>query len=161
MIQTAVPLKTRIFDTGKIGFGVITDTPLKKGMCVGQYVGEIITLEKYSYRVKNDEHMYGYALKDSFVIDACNKGNFTRFINHSCKPNCFGQEWVVDGLPVVGIFAMEDIEAGAELTISYDLRLLSADDAPMICKCGEDQCKKQIGTKVCFFLFTIFMNFRT
>lgn len=75
MIQTAVPLKTRLFDTRKIGFGVITDVPLKKGICLGQYVGEVITLEKYSHRIKSDQHLYGYQLKNSFVIDARNKGN--------------------------------------------------------------------------------------
>ena len=36
--------------------------------------------------------------------------------NHSCRPNCETQKWVVRGELAIGLFASEDIPAGVELT---------------------------------------------
>jgi SET domain-containing protein len=30
------------------------------------------------------------------IIDATNKGNMSRFINHSCEPNMEMQKWLVE-----------------------------------------------------------------
>ena len=46
------------------------------------------------------------------IIDAGPKGNHTRFMNHSCEPNCETQKWTVCGDIRVGLFALEDIPAG-------------------------------------------------
>ena len=48
-------------------------------------------------------------------------GSAARFINHSCAPNCQTQKWLVCGALSVCIFALYDIEAGAELTYNYNL----------------------------------------
>jgi len=46
------------------------------------------------------------------IIDAGPKGNYSRFMNHSCQPNCETQKWNVNGDIRVGLFAIEDITAG-------------------------------------------------
>lgn len=46
------------------------------------------------------------------MIDAGPKGNSSRFINHSCSPNCETQKWTVNGDVRIGLFALCDIEAG-------------------------------------------------
>lgn len=46
------------------------------------------------------------------IIDAGPKGNYSRFMNHSCEPNCETQKWTVNGDIRVGLFALHDIPAG-------------------------------------------------
>ena len=43
-----------------------------------------------------------------------------RFINHACNPNCETQKWVVHGELAIGLFALQDIEPGSELTFDYN-----------------------------------------
>ena len=50
------------------------------------------------------------------MVDASVGGNLARFINHSCRPNCFTE--IVDG--VIWITAARAIRAGAELTYDYN-----------------------------------------
>lgn len=45
------------------------------------------------------------------MIDAGPKGNSSRFMNHSCSPNCETQKWTVNGDVRIGLFALCDIEA--------------------------------------------------
>ena len=46
------------------------------------------------------------------IIDAGPKGNWSRFMNHSCQPNCETQKWNVNGDIRVGLFAICDIPSG-------------------------------------------------
>jgi hypothetical protein len=52
-------------------------------------------------------------------IDASSRGNKTRFINHSCEPNCIFEKWQREGLPIIKVVALQDIDAGTELTVDY------------------------------------------
>ena len=47
-----------------------------------------------------------------------------RFINSSCSPNCESQKWhdAATGEIRIGIFAAQDIPAGAELTYDYQFQ---------------------------------------
>lgn len=58
-----------------------------------------------------------FFLKDR-IIDAGPKGNYSRFMNHSCNPNCETQKWTVNGDVRVGLFALCDIPAGKTVTYS-------------------------------------------
>lgn len=58
-----------------------------------------------------------FFLKDR-IIDAGPKGNYSRFMNHSCNPNCETQKWTVNGDVRVGLFALCDIPAGKKATCS-------------------------------------------
>ena len=57
--------------------------------------------------------------KKKKVIDAGQKGALSRFINHSCSPNCETQKWIVKGFRRIGIFAIKNIKKGEELTFDY------------------------------------------
>jgi len=43
----------------------------------------------------NDTDFYLCEVSSNMVIDATNKGNLSRFINHSCEPNTKMQKWLV------------------------------------------------------------------
>ena len=57
------------------------------------------------------------ALTNQLFIDAAHKGSVARFTNHSCEPNCVIQRWQVLGEDRLGVFATQDIPAGAEVTV--------------------------------------------
>lgn len=51
------------------------------------------------------------------------QGNASRFINHSCAPNCELQRWIVKGFTHIGIMANQDIPAGTPLSYDYMVRV--------------------------------------
>ncbi|PIO53638.1 hypothetical protein TELCIR_25020, partial [Teladorsagia circumcincta] len=61
--------------------------------------------------------------EELYTVDARLYGNFTRFINHSCRPNATVGMVVWEALPEqlshICIFAAENIPKGKEITISY------------------------------------------
>uniref|UniRef100_A0AAV2L1K0 Nuclear receptor binding SET domain protein 1b n=1 Tax=Knipowitschia caucasica TaxID=637954 RepID=A0AAV2L1K0_KNICA len=79
------------------------------------------------------------------IIDAGPKGNEARFMNHSCRPNCETQKWTVNGDTRVGLFALEDVPAGTELTFNYNLECLG--NGKTVCKCGALNCSGFLGVR--------------
>lgn len=104
------------------GWGVFNKTPLKKGDFVHEYLGEVISQEEAERRGRiydKCNRSYLFNLTSDFVIDASRKGNKTRFVNHSSKPNCCTRLVSVNGDMRVGLYAKEDIEAQSELFFDY------------------------------------------
>ena len=66
------------------------------------------------------------------VIDGTNYGNESRFLNHSCSPNCHTVKWIVNGEERLGIFANEFIKAGTELTYDYQYEVPNCDDVSVM-----------------------------
>ncbi|EPB65402.1 hypothetical protein ANCCEY_15535, partial [Ancylostoma ceylanicum] len=46
-------------------------------------------------------------------------GNFARFINHSCQPNCYAKVVTVDGDKRIVIYSKTLINKGDEITYDY------------------------------------------
>lgn len=89
-----------------------------------EYCGEVLSPQLFAkrtaeYSAKRHKHFYFMSLKPSEFIDASKKGNVSRFMNHSCAPNCVLQKWIVGSMVRVGIFASSDIQPGTELTFDY------------------------------------------
>ena len=63
-----------------------------------EYVGEVLGYREFQARAKSyaktdaSKHYYFMALNADEIIDATKKGNISRFINHSCDPNCETQK---------------------------------------------------------------------
>lgn len=111
-----------IFSTKNRGFGARAKHDIKEGEFVIEYVGELINSAEMMKRVKqkserNDNQIYFFNIDPDVIIDAEPCGNNSRFINHSCKPNCTSLKINVDGHDRVGIFALHDIEAVSCLNI--------------------------------------------
>jgi len=68
---------------------------LCSGTFVDEYMGEVIDQSEMIFRMKKllyKNNNYMVQLKHDEIIDATRKGNITRFINHSCEPNCVAEK---------------------------------------------------------------------
>jgi histone-lysine N-methyltransferase ASH1L len=75
-------------------------------------------------------------LSCTLFIDARKKGNQTRFVNHSCDPNCRYKKINVDGLPRIAVVCIKDVPAGSFLSCDY----LDA-EFDIRCRCGSARCR--------------------
>jgi histone-lysine N-methyltransferase SUV39H len=127
-----------IFKTANRGWGVYCNENLIQGEFIDVYLGEVLTNEETSRRedeAEVEKASYLYSLdkfigddptltaETCFVVDGQYMGNATRFINHSCEPNC--RQYTVShnkyDLRVYSLafFAYKDIPTGTELTFDY------------------------------------------
>jgi hypothetical protein len=44
-------------------------------------------------KVAGETNFYMVEVSRNMVVDAAEKGNYARFVNHSCEPNCELQKW--------------------------------------------------------------------
>lgn len=44
-------------------------------------------------KVAGEINFYMVEVSRNMVVDAAEKGNYARFVNHSCEPNCELQKW--------------------------------------------------------------------
>lgn len=49
----------------------------------------------WDMKYRGVQNFYMCEIRKDFTIDATFKGNFSRFLNHSCDPNCFLEKWLV------------------------------------------------------------------
>lgn len=98
------------------------------------YLGEVLTADQTKLREEahcSIKASYLFALdmfdanpKNIYNVDGRYKGNATRFINHSCKPNCKLYTVLYDhadhGVYDLAFFAIEDIPPGKEFTFDYN-----------------------------------------
>ena len=47
----------------------------------------------WDIRDRGDKNFYMCEISKDFTIDATFKGNPSRFLNHSCEPNCKLEKW--------------------------------------------------------------------
>lgn len=140
--------KLEPFKTEKKGWGLKTTQDLPVGTFVMEYVGEVLDQREFKRRVKEyahdrQRHYYFMALRADEIIDATMKGNFSRFINHSCDPNCETQKWTVNGELRVGFFTRRDVVAEEELTFDYQFQRYGKE--AQRCLCEASNCRGLIG----------------
>jgi hypothetical protein len=123
------------------GWGVKASEDIPGGTLIIEYVGEVIDGEELERRMlaTPDDNVYAMELDDGLFVDAREKGNTGRFINHSCGPNCDVQKWIVNGKVRLGIFASQDIPK--DTALSYDYRFDTNEHIRFACKCGAANCR--------------------
>ncbi|KAI9104839.1 hypothetical protein DFS34DRAFT_215610 [Phlyctochytrium arcticum] len=137
-----------IFSTEKKGMGLRATAPISENTFVIEYCGEVISSTLFKKRIQEYDkqgvkHFYFMSLKANEFIDASRKGNMSRFMNHSCAPNCALHKWVVGSHWRIGIFTLRDLEEGEELSFDYKFERYGAQAQE--CFCGAPNCKGYIG----------------
>ena len=61
----------------------------------GEVIGELEFHQRMSHEYANEQHDYCLKVDDDIVIDGHRMSNLSRFVNHSCQPNCEMQKWLV------------------------------------------------------------------
>ncbi|KAG0482042.1 hypothetical protein HPP92_010126 [Vanilla planifolia] len=141
--------RIKVVKTEFCGWGAVALESIDKGDFVIEYIGEVIddTLceqRLWDMKRRGDQNFYMCEIRKDFTIDATFKGNASRFLNHSCDPNCKLEKWQVDGDTRVGVFSLRSIQTGEPLT--YDYRFVQF--GPMIkCYCGATNCQGYLGSK--------------
>jgi SET domain-containing protein len=131
--------------SGVHGKGVFALQDIAEGETLIEYVGEVISWDEAQDRHPHDpqdpNHTFYFHVNEDRVIDALYGGNSSRWINHSCDPNCEADE----ENDRIFIKAIRNIAAGEELNYDYGLiidepytkKLLA--DYP--CWCGAKNCR--------------------
>ena len=131
--------------SGVHGKGVFALVDLAEGETLIEYTGEIIdweeALERHPHDPKDPHHTFYFHVDGGRVIDAKYGGNSSRWINHSCDPNCVADE--ENGR--VFIRALRNIPAGSELFYDYGLTIdepyTKKLKAQFPCWCGSANCR--------------------
>lgn len=100
------------------GWGVFAATAIPKNKRIVSYAGEkISTRESLTREGRYLKHrkIWCFRLNRRWVRDAAVGGNIARFINHSCRPNCYAH--IVGD--TIWIRAARNIRRGEELTYNY------------------------------------------
>jgi uncharacterized protein len=130
------------------GRGAFATRRIRAGTRIDEYVGERISRDEADRRYDDQSmarhHTWLFAVEDEVVIDAAVGGNASRFINHSCEPNC---EAIIEDARVF-IYALKNIQPGVELTYDYAYERHEdhdeSDELFYACRCGAPTCRGTI-----------------
>jgi SET domain-containing protein len=116
------------------GWGVFAAEPITKNTRIIDYAGELIRNDD-ECAAREEEYLkqgcvWVFQINRAWCRDAAVGGNIARFINHSCKPNCWFE--IVD--KTIWIRAGRNIRRGEELT--YDYCVIGERTIPCRCRPG-------------------------
>lgn len=137
--------------SGIHGKGAFALQTIPKGTRLAEYKGEKIDWDTVNRRYPDEDdegedqnHTFLFEIDDEWVIDGNRGGNSSRWINHSCNPNC---EAVGDDDRIF-IEAIKTIPTGRELAYDYNIQLEEAHTPAMKkryrCLCGARNCRGTI-----------------
>jgi uncharacterized protein len=116
--------------SGLHGYGVFAAEVIAKNKRIIDYAGELVlNRESVEREVRYLEEgcVWVFRVNRRWSRDAAVNGNIARFINHSCRPNCWWE--VVD--KTIWIRASRTIQPGEELTYDY----ATIGDHTIKCRC--------------------------
>lgn len=146
--SVASPQPFTVRRSGIQGKGCFANRDIRQGERVAEYTGERIGWKEADARYDDDHgkrhHTFLFSVNSRTVIDAAVDGNDSRFINHSCDPNCEA----IDEKGRIYIEAIRDIRKGEELFYDYayarDKDTTEADEKLYVCLCGSPRCRGSI-----------------
>ena len=131
-----------LVEYGGKGVGIRALQPIEKLNPLGEYVGEIM-----HPRNRNDlDGKYAISLPVSSeshecvaIINARQYGNWTRYMNHSCDPNCAFDAMLIGRKQRAMMMTLRDVAMFEELTVHYgDEYWIHRDN---LCQCGSTKCR--------------------
>ncbi|CDO69199.1 hypothetical protein BN946_scf185042.g101 [Trametes cinnabarina] len=164
VVQLGRQFEIAICKTLNKGWGVFAGTKkIPANSYVGIYAGEYLT--DHEGEVRGTTYLFdldfwflneeGMDRKVKYCIDAYHAGNFTRYLNHSCEPNCVINACYINEAnldkPLLAIFTCRDVEPYEELCFSYygqsdddmgiDTKPDKGDAVYVTCQCGAVNCR--------------------
>ncbi|XP_019718304.1 histone-lysine N-methyltransferase SETD1B-A-like isoform X1 [Hippocampus comes] len=108
-----------------------------------EYVGQIIRQNIADMRERRYEKAgigssYLFRVDQNTIIDATKCGNLSRFINHSCSPNCYAKIITVESQKKIVIYSRQSIGINEEITYDYKFPI---EDTKIPCLCGAEACR--------------------
>jgi hypothetical protein len=132
------------------GIGVYTRHAFRQGAILGWYTGELKTIASmqgskgdYLMEMEIGEIEPSTPLESvpvpSVYIDGEHKGNWTRFISHSCAADCVFRIMRVGNTRIMAVEAIRDISRGKELSVDYGKEYYGV-TTRKACACGVPEC---------------------
>ena len=112
------------------GSGVFAAEPISKNRRIIDYAGELVRnrdSEAREERYLDEGCVWVFRINRTWSRDAAVGGNVARFINHSCRPNC----WIEIVDKTIWIRASKSIGKGEELTYDY----ATDGEQTILCRC--------------------------
>jgi SET domain-containing protein len=112
------------------GWGVYAGEPITRNSRIITYDGEKVSAAEGDRRERRYQargRIWIFTLSRRWVRDAAVGGNLARYINHSCRPNCYVE---VAG-DTIWIRAARTIRRGEELVYDYN----TGGEAGIACRC--------------------------
>ncbi|KAL0267027.1 UNVERIFIED_CONTAM: hypothetical protein PYX00_009406 [Menopon gallinae] len=124
-------------------WGLFAMEPIAADEMVIEYVGQMVRpfladFREKEYEKKGIGSSYLFRIDLETIIDATKCGNFARFINHSCNPNCYAKIITIEGQKKIVIYSKKDIKVDEEITYDYKFPI---EEEKIPCLCGAAQCK--------------------
>ena len=128
-------IKTKKSKIAGTGAWSVTTIPARKK--IGNMEGVIISYKEAQKRIKLQPGNVLFMVEfdnDNIALDASEKSNELRFINHSCGPNVYMRR----AFRRVEYYTLRKIKKGEELTCDYGE---THHEGTLPCKCGAKNCR--------------------
>ncbi|XP_068190923.1 histone-lysine N-methyltransferase SETD1B-A isoform X4 [Antennarius striatus] len=124
-------------------WGLFALEPIAADEMVIEYVGQnirqvIADMREKRYEEEGIGSSYMFRVDHDTIIDATKCGNFARFINHSCNPNCYAKVITVESQKKIVIYSRQPINVNEEITYDYKFPI---EDEKIPCLCGAENCR--------------------
>jgi uncharacterized protein len=143
--ETKPGRRVKVRQSGVHGRGVYAAERIRKGARIIEYTGHHLPWKEAEDQPPRDPadpyHTFLFSLDNGDVIDAAVGGNESRWINHSCDPNCE----TIEKDDKIFVHALRGLGPGDELF--YDYKMVPSErrtkklEKEFACLCGTGKCR--------------------